>query len=558
MFAAPSTRRRSLTLGLIFALAFLANVVGLDWGLPYEWNADEKVGLAVDMIARNSADPKYFVNPSLHAYLVTVLVETAYLAYPGRQIQDSLPRVALLTNPDDPGRGIQFLAYRLARLLSAVAAVATVWLVFVLGRHQFGEPTALLAAVLSAVTMGLANLAHFATPEATLFVFVVAALIAADGVAARGAIRDYRLAGILVGLACSTKYTAWLLGVPVVAAHVLGRGLRRSVDASGLRRAAVAALAAVLAFFAATPYALLNRNGFLQDVEYNWVTGAPTHTLVNLERSWVPYLRILGNAMGWPLFAVGLCGVVVAAVRMARGNRGSARTRASWIHLTWILAFWGFLGLSPHRGLRFIMPIVPSLVLLGAAAMAAACERLHRRALRVAAGVAVGLVFVYSAAYTAAADWMFLNDPRYAAGRWLAAQSFPPGVGVDYFTIDPYLPYFDRPGYPVRFVSTIMLRNIVGDHFRADMDRYLHSSRNVIADANFWYDRWFDDPVHYPERVDFYHRLLHGEGGVGGYHAVAWFRLRLPPWLRPSPELLGPEIVIFAKAAALPGDLAGR
>ena len=143
---------------------------------------------------------------------------------------------------------------------------------------------------------------------------------------------------------------------------------------------------------------------------------------------------------------------------------------------------------------------------------------------------------------------MFLNDPRYAAGQWLATQRFPPGVGVDHFEIDSYLPYFYRADFPVRFVSTVMLRNIRGDHFRGDMNAYLQSTRNVIVDSNFWYDRWLDPPVQFPERAEFYRRLLNGDEGVAGYHPIARFRLRpLPRWLSPSPELLGPEIVFFAK-----------
>ena len=253
-FVLPSARGPLLALALIFVLAFSVSVVGLDWGLPYVWNADEKVSLAADMIARDSANPKYFVNPSLHAYLVTALVELAYATEPGQRVEESIDVLARMTVPGQPGRRLHFLWYRLARLLSVLGAMLTIWLIFVLGRHQFGEPTGLVAAALLAVTMGLANLAHFATPEATLFVFVVATLVAADVVAARGNTRDYILAGVALGLACSTKYTVGLL-VASSLAHVPGAGFAAIRRDCGTRRSPRFGRAGVLA---TTPYALFN------------------------------------------------------------------------------------------------------------------------------------------------------------------------------------------------------------------------------------------------------------------------------------------------------------
>ena len=84
------------------------------------------------------------------------------------------------------------------------------------------------------------------------------------------------------------------------------------------------------------------------------------------------------------------------------------------IHGTWIAAFWAFYGVSPHYALRFIMPIVPSLILLGAAGIVYIARLSRTQRLAMTALMSAGLL--YSAVYTAAADRKFLADPRYAAG----------------------------------------------------------------------------------------------------------------------------------------------
>ncbi len=205
----PSRRSaRTFLLLTVLLTSLTLNVVGIDWGLPYLWHPDEKVANAVRMIHQGTLNPSYFVNPSLHLYLVWGVVRAAYLAHPTRAVQISLQRIMPLLDPNHPDRDLQFLATRLARGLSAGFAVAGVWLVFLLGRRHYDEATGLLASAFLAVTMGIVNFAHFATPESLLVLLTLAVLGACDRLVVSDRRRGYLLAGALVGLACSTKYTA--------------------------------------------------------------------------------------------------------------------------------------------------------------------------------------------------------------------------------------------------------------------------------------------------------------------------------------------------------------
>jgi hypothetical protein len=462
-----------------------------------------------------------------------------------------------LTDPAHPDRGLQMLAFRLSRFVSVIFQLATVGLLFSIARHCFGDAAGLLAAWFGAATMGLVNMAHFATGESLLFLLCLWALWRFSLVAERGWWRDYMLAGIATGLACSTKYTPWLLAVPFLAAHLSGRGIKSGLAPAGLARMAATMACTIGGFVATTPYSVLAWEKFRQALIVTWFTGAPGGSLSHVERSWVPYIDILGNSLGWPLFVLSLVGLVFGLLRAATPGT-EPRLRAFYlVHASWAIAFYAFYGVTFHRALRFIMPIGPSLVLLAAAAGVSFVRSANGPALRRGMTVALLVVGVYSTAYSARAVSMFVNDTRYTAGRWLQSLTLPPGMTVDHFTIESYLPYFDRPSFSVRNNPFVADDRYRGSDFWKELLPYLDNPGNgVIVDSEAFYPRYLilSEQARLPDRVRLYRMLFSGEGSR--FRVAARFVSHGPWWLDPRPELVAPEIVVFATREAIPDSQA--
>ena len=544
-------------LALILVLSAALGIRGLDWGLPYQWHPDEKVQLADTMVRDRTLAPPHFINPSLHAYTTYVAVRLAYALAPRQALRYRLVANVELTDPQHPDRPIQFLAFRLARLFSAIFQLLTALLVFRIGRHVADDTTGLVAAWFTAATMGLVNMAHFATGESLLFLLCVWALWRFSYVAERGRWRDYALAGLATGLACSTKYTPWVLAVPFVVAHLAGRGLVPGCSLTGIAQMAFTMACTIAGFIAASPYAVLSWPLFRDALIITWFTGAPSGSLANIERSWIPYIGIVANALGWPLFALALVGMVIGGWRLLRAGTESRLRQFYGIHLAWIVVFYGFYGITAHRALRFIMPIGPSLVLIAAVAAVALIRSARRPGLRVAAVALATFVGVYSTVYAARTAHMFAADTRYAAGRWLQNLSLPPAMSVDYFSIEAYLPHLVRPSFQMRFVPFVLRTEYRGGDFWKEMYPYLDNPANgVIVDADFFYPRYLnpDWQARWPERIQVYRLLLTGEGSP--YRPVARFTSHGPWWLDPRPELVCPEVVVFATRAAVPDSAA--
>lgn len=553
-------RRSRPLLLLILAGSLTANLVGIDWGLPYMWHTDEKTGNAVEMNSRGSLNPQYFINPHLHLYAVAGIVRIAYAIFPGH-MQFHHAGMLPLTAPDHPDRPLQMWGMRLTRGLSALLAVVGVFVMYRIGRKHFGDAAGLLGAAFLAVTMGYVELAHYATPESLLFVIVLLALASFDGVMAHGRRRDYLLAGALVGLALATKYTVYLLAVPLLAAHTSRHGWRGGLSLTSIGNLLVAGLAAIGAFLACTPYALIDWREFWHTaVVFNrWTAvnfSSPAGTLLHSDRSWLPYLDWLVNIMGPPLFILSFLGLIAAVVRLVEGRGTSPERRALLVHATWILTFYGVTGLASMHALRYIMPLVPSAVLLAAVFAVTLVRHATTRRARLAVQAAVAGALIYSAGYTARADWMFLNDTRYTAGRWLSRHLIRERDEVHYFALDSYIPFFNQPHFRVRlipfiqtphpYVETPDLRNRFWDEANA----YMNSSRAVIVDSNFYFDRYIYFSWRWPDHDVFYRRLLAGLD-PSGYKPFIRFAPDNPWWLNPRPERVSPEIVVFAKPDSL-------
>lgn len=207
-------------------------------------------------------NPRFFENPSFYINLNAVLFTAAGdLGYP----------------EPDPEAGMREMApfevYFSGRVVSALMGLLAIAFTYAIGRRLFGSTVGLLAALIG--TMSIANVqhAHYATTNVTAGAMLCGAVWASVRVLyIQPSPRDYMLAGLLVGLAGSTKYNVGLVGVIYVlcGAVVLWRTwhenpARRHAATVGYMAGYVAVAAG---FFIGTPYALLEPQMFWDDFQY--------------------------------------------------------------------------------------------------------------------------------------------------------------------------------------------------------------------------------------------------------------------------------------------------
>lgn len=421
MSATPSPagvdrRKARFALGGLVILALILRLTGLGFGLPdahhaYPYNPDEWTPMQVlkNMDpGRLDFNPRYFFNPTFHYYLYGAGFAALHLVGAVNVRGDERFYFA---HPEHLARMIG-----MGRLYSALLGAATVWLVYRLARRiGLGRGPSLLAAALLAMHPSHVIHCHFMTVNAAVTFWCTLAILGLVRWAGRGGIRPAILAGLAVGLACSTKYSAFLL-LPLAAWSGLIRfGTTKSARVIG--EGALIGLAAGAAFLAGSPYALLAfadfRQGFREMSSYLDEAGGSVSALTG----WLRAARVHLWASTPPLLVAGLAGLIPLAQRGFRPG--------GWIVGAWLLAFLAstFTAGALASDSRFL-PLYPALVVSAALSL----SWLWRRG---AAGRAMtGATVILLAGTTLLLLGRFVGEmPQQAASNWMRA-SVPDSASV--------------------------------------------------------------------------------------------------------------------------------
>ena len=549
--------RDALWLALIVGVGGALRLYGLNWDGGQWLQPDERqiyfvaLGLGWPQSLAEAFSPASPLNPHFFAYgsLPIYLVRLIALL------------VAAAADPDN--------LHLVGRPLAVLFDLGTIILTYCLARQLWPTPRAadaretrvgvdggaigLLSAALVSFAVLHVQLAHFYASEPLLAFLVMLALNLAVAAARRPTLARAAALGGVVGLALATKVSAAPLFVVVLAAlyrRAPAQAEPGSTDASAISgarsdtryaspslRLLVAALAAGLAFTLAEPYALIDWPTFLAD------------TVRESQIAWgmldVPYTRQYAGTLpylypAWQLALWGLgvpAGVVVwsgLAVALARWLRRG--DQADTLLLAWAVPALAITGALYAKPLRYLLPLVPVLCLLGARLLVGQPPSVDRpgraRLLRSLTWVLVLLSAAYALAFEsvyrsphswiAASQWIYRQVPAgnaLAVEAWDAALPLPLELGGRSRRIEEYevrtLELYDEPDDEAKW---------------ALLSAGLASSDYVIVASRRGYGSIGRLPERYPLTSRYYALLF---GGELGFELAGEFT-RGPAWLNPS------------------------
>ncbi len=427
---------------------------------PYFWPKDA----ASDGIEVLKDEPRKYAYGHLPLYLGTAATRLAERA--GETWAPLLPSSWLFTT--DVLNATDLVEYRhltaVARLLTALVDVGTVWLIFLLGRHLYGPAVGLLASSFLALNVMHVQLSHFFTADPYMTFFVVASvyLMVRGVVPKRGSVEGslssrrsllfLHLAAAAAGLAVGSKFAAILLVLPLLAAVYLS--VKRRLGWTLLTLGATLALA----FIITNPFALLDNScevvtpsaviGPISIPAINWgscfldnigTQGAMVRGDLDLPftrqyRGTAPFLYFAEMQLRWGMGPIlGLLAFLgfgwiawqtMRRLDLRRWRLGVAAVAAeaepgSVILLAWALPFFLSTGSFYVKFMRYLMPLTPFLMLFAAAMLWQWRQQRWRSAV-------VGLALIATALYALSFVNMYQTaHPWAAASQWIYANVSP-------------------------------------------------------------------------------------------------------------------------------------
>lgn len=528
----PAFTWYGLALGAILVYAVYLRLHGITWGLPFSYlNPDEGVIVREGFrIASGHPNPEFFLYPSLLFNLVAMVYLAIALVWHPSFAPSFLSQGSFIVDASP-----YLLA---ARLLVVGFGVTSVYLVYLLGAKAFSRPVGLLAALFLAVVPLHVTYSHYAVTDVPATAFSLVALLLFVLAAREGSVRLLTAGAFAAGVATSTKYNFGMLLIPaaVAAWYAFAPLWRREDGLWNLVRLVARRIVApmALAFFLFTPFALLDPLHFVRDfykqneiVRRGWL---------GFEHSgngyWYNVHVNLPSSLGVVLFVLCVGGLVWSVYR---------RRRADFVLVSYVLVYYLYVSDWAALNDRYLLPIVPVLVLLGARlAVGVARLRLVRR--RLLAPAVVGLLiaaFVLPLSASIAYDRALTGpDVRTIAKAWIESHI---RAGAKVAT-EPYtpplvsrfaLPFFTAAGHRPAYYRLVRLPLPLPG--RIDMRHSLsylrrHDVRYVVLSSEV-YQRVLAAPLVYPRQVTFYERLAE--------------RARLVKRFVPGPGERGPTILVY-------------
>jgi 4-amino-4-deoxy-L-arabinose transferase-like glycosyltransferase len=411
-----------MALAVVLVVALGLRLWGVASGLPYAYNADENAHFVPGAIGLfgHGYNPHYFVNPPAYTYLLHAVFQ---VWFGGRAGVSS----TFAVHPTE--------VFVVARVAAAAVGTLAVWLLYVAGARFLDRRVGLLAAALMAVAFLPVFYSHLALNDVPTTAPIALSLIGTAGIVKRGALVDYALAGVGLGIACATKYTGGVVLLPLLAAGAIqlvapAAGRTRLVAVGGVVLAGVLALAA---FVVCNPFSVLDYAAFRDGLNHQASAADDQLGKLGLTQSsgHLYYLWTFTWGLGWVPLIAGALG----ALGMVFWKR-----RLALVLVPAPIVYVLFMGTQERFFGRWLLPVFPIACILAAWAIVRLAELASRRAalLRPAlyalgAVLLLGQGLVYSIH-----DGLVLAKPdtRNLARDWLVA-NVPPRTKI---VVEPVVP----------------------------------------------------------------------------------------------------------------------
>jgi hypothetical protein len=418
------SRRDDLLLVSILALVMAVRLFGINHGLPYGYQIDEKY-VVNHAMAFGTGD----FNPHAFQWPGTSLMFFVFLEYAITFVVGWLLQVFHSAKDfaglfmSDPS-----IFYLEGRISIALLGTATVFLTYRLGRQIYGPAVGLIGASFFGFSYIAVGIDHSIFPDTPLTFLAVAEMLLFQRILRQGSGAAYWQAGAVLGLAVATKYSGAAFILPFGIVHLLrvyeeGKGL--GIGCLFDRRVLFFSGSAVVAFVLFCPFSILDFSTFSRDLLWQFQRVHSGSFGTDVKNAWFYYIvHGLPNCVGVGLAAVSILGFFYAVGR---------RKKEDLPLIAFVAFYFLYIGNWKVGVDKYLLPILPFLGLFAALLVerglrlkALSLHPLHRYA----EVLCVLLLILEPLAYAIHSDYLLCQkDTRTLAKEWIE-ENLPQGTKI--------------------------------------------------------------------------------------------------------------------------------
>ncbi len=426
LFSHP--RGRNWALFLIVCIGLFFRLYGMNWGMPHYFHPDERqVMYKTGDISLSDMNPHFFAYGSLPIYLLRGTTEA--VGWMNRNVVNLASAMKLSPDMMSDVRNyfpnMNDLKQRTltGRFLSAIFSTLTIIVIFHLTQLLYNRKTALLAALLFALTVLSIQQAHFYIVDGIQTFFVTCAIYYAVRASLGERYRDYYYSALFIGFAMATKFSSLPIYLVFGFAHLIAMLEKRRRSLSHQVHWGLALVFSVIVMSVCMPYWLLDHTTWLRDVreQANMVSGKVRLPYTIQYAHTTPFLYLIENMVLWsvgiPLGIASFVGFGYALARFFKkpldiGNR---------IILIWVVPLFILNSTFEVKFLRYTLPLLPFFCIFAAKWLHGITRRIGRAWGTAATTLVVGLTALWALAFlniynrtdtrVEASNWVYKNIP---------------------------------------------------------------------------------------------------------------------------------------------------
>lgn len=473
---------------LVFILlaAFFIRYKGITFGFPLITYHDEKkiVNRSIKILETGDMSPHFFNYPTGYIYTQTALFGLMDIG------------IKIAGDPDGIKNADQTTIYFAGRFLTILLSIGTILIVYIIGTLLAGRTGGLAAGVFTTFSFLHVSNSFLVTVDSPMVFwcmlsFSMSLLILVKGPKSR----YYILAAIFAGFAIGSKYTAFIIVLPLVYAHLYSNSfsIKKSID----KKMILIVLLVVLAFLVTTPYALLDFDTFKKDILFESRHYSSPHTgTYSSGTSYLPYFLFLIDGFGLIPFILSVLGIGYLMVK---------DKKKGLFLLVFPLLFLLYIGSYKVHFPRNILAVIPFLSIFGGLLIAASIDifkRYRKSELKVflfAGLVIFSMVGLYGVYEQGNKSYKYvkritLPNTRWESTLWMN-KNLRPGSKI---ALEHYTPRPNKKLFKVSYLGICGLKRAV-----SKLDEFDY----IVASSND-YGRFFSNRKKYAKQIRLYNGIF--------------------------------------------------
>ncbi|MCH8957064.1 glycosyltransferase family 39 protein [candidate division KSB1 bacterium] len=351
----------------ILALAFVLRFVGIWYGLPSLYNSDEPtiVSQALSFGTRKSLEPTFLQYPTLYFYFLFFIYGIYFAIGFVLGIFNSILDFGASFFLDPTG------LFLVGRFLSVVLGTFSVWVIFRLGQRFFSKNVALISSLILAVSFIHVSRSHWILIEAGLGLMCAWALYLILKYYEKPTIKANVFAGLVCGLAISTKYNAGFILIPLLLSSIF---IYKKNVPKLFKNLGLSVVTLVSGFLLGSPYWIFSFSSFFDSTfkyTFSHVTYGQIGHITAIPFLW-PFWELVSN--DWTIGFLLIAGFVYVLF---------AKEKKQILLVSFAVPTFLYVGTWSHADVHYLIPIFPALVILAAVFLNDILRHIRNRNLKI-------------------------------------------------------------------------------------------------------------------------------------------------------------------------------